>query len=126
MASEDSFPDDENGDVLRLMQEEGVDLSRPRTIEFEHVFPDENSARQFGESVDQLVGSSLLYPPEDEDPEEEIEDGEEWEVVCRVTMVPSHTNITGKERELAEIAVKFGGRADGWGSLSNPDESPME
>jgi len=47
-----------------------------------------------------------------------------WEVQCRERMVPSHAAITLTEGRLANIAERFGGYADGWGSLSNPDGSP--
>ena len=55
----ETFPDDENGDVLRQMQESGDDLSRPREIDFSVVFPGELEAqtmatqfRELGFAVD--------------------------------------------------------------------------
>ena len=39
-----SFPDDENGDVLRLMLKNGDDLSAPREIDFSVIFPTEDAA----------------------------------------------------------------------------------
>jgi hypothetical protein len=41
------FPDDENGAVLRRMQTDGDDLSRPRAIDFEHQFSNKPDALLF-------------------------------------------------------------------------------
>ncbi|MBD9390026.1 ribonuclease E inhibitor RraB [Agrobacterium sp. AGB01] len=38
------LPDDVNGDVLRRLVAEGDNLSVPRTIDFQIIFPDEKSA----------------------------------------------------------------------------------
>ncbi len=43
--SMNTFPNDENGDVLRRMQADGDDLAKPRGIEFQFVFPTEQKAQ---------------------------------------------------------------------------------
>ncbi|WP_437755686.1 ribonuclease E inhibitor RraB [Sorangium sp. So ce1389] len=47
-----------------------------------------------------------------------------WEVKCRERMVPTHSAITEAEHRLAKVAARFGGYAEGRGSLSHPDGSP--
>ena len=111
------FPDDENGDALRQMAGRGVDLMSPRIIDFEHCFPSEEAARGFIAAVEGAVLEIKLFDP---DPE----NGTGWEVQCRERMIPTHSAITDTERRLAEVAARFGGYPDGWGSLSNPDGSP--
>ena len=37
-------------------------------------------------------------------------------------MVPSHENISEYEEQLAEDAVRFGGRHDGWGCYEQDEE----
>jgi hypothetical protein len=111
------FPDDENGDVLRRMAAEGIELVSPRIVDFEHCFPDETAARGFLAAVEGTVLEGRLLRP---DPE----NGRGWEVQCRERLVPTHAAITQTEQRLAEVAVRFGGYADGWGSLSNPDGAP--
>jgi len=86
-------------------------------IDFEHCFPDEAGARGFLAAIERTVREAKLIPP---DPE----DGNGWEVQCRELMVPTHAAITETERRLADIAERFGGYADGWGSLSNSDGTP--
>jgi hypothetical protein len=111
------FPDDENGAVLRQMADQGIDLVSPRTIEFEHCFPDEARARAFLAAVSGMVREARLIPP---DPDE----GRGWEVECTERMVPTHAAITETELRLADVAKRFDGDGDGWGSLSNTDGSP--
>jgi hypothetical protein len=113
------FPDDENGDVLRRMAAAGVDLVSPRVLDFEHCFPDEQSARRFYDAVSGTVLEARLIRP---DPAE----GTGWEVQCRQRMTPTHAAITETETRLATVANRFGGYPDGWGSMSNPDGYPTE
>ena len=101
------------------MAAEGVDLLSPRVVDFEHCFPDEDSARRFREAALSQVTVAELIPP-DEDY------GSGWEVQCRQRMVPTHAAISETELRLAAIAERFGGHSDGWGSSSNPDGSPAE
>ena|SRR5688572_12403927 len=113
------FPNDENGDVLRRMASDGIDLSSPRIVDFEHCFPDEASARRFREAVRGSVLEARLLEPD-------LEEGAGWEVQCRQRMIPTHAAITETEQRLAAVAEACGGYADGWGSSSNPDGSPAE
>jgi hypothetical protein len=115
--SSEGFADDENGNVLRRMAAAGIDLLSPRVIDFEHRFPDEQSARSFRAAVRGTVLEVKLFLP---DPGS----GRGWEVQCRQRMVPTHSAITETELRLRGVARQFGGDADGWGSLSNPDRSP--
>jgi hypothetical protein len=114
------YPDDENGDALRHMAEQGVDLTALHKLDFEHVFPDEKSARQFAQAVGSSVLETVVHSPEDPS------DDDEWEVQCRVRMVPSHAEISATEQRLEAMASEFGGYADGWGLMSNPDGSPAD
>jgi hypothetical protein len=119
MTIEPRFPEDENGDALRRMAADGIDLVSPRVVDFEHCFPDEASAKAFHSAA---VGSVLEVKLFESDADEH----RGWEVQCRVRMVPTHAAITQTEARLADLAQTFGGFADGWGSLSNPDGSPAE
>ena len=43
-----NFPDDDNGNALRGMQQDGDDLSQPRDIDFTVVLPDSDAVQEFG------------------------------------------------------------------------------
>jgi hypothetical protein len=102
------FPDDENGDVLWRMRQEGDDLDKPREVDFSVIFPSEEAALQFAVDLlrnDQKV-SFAAYPENTERP---------WQVQAHPVLVPSHENISGYEDQLARHAEPLGGRNDGWG-----------
>ena len=113
------FPNDENGDVLRRMAADGVDLVSLRVVDFEHAFPSEVSAKQFHDAVKGTVLDAKLMGPEPNGKRR-------WEVQCRQRMIPTHAAITEMEERLGDVAKRFGGHSDGWGSLSNPDGTPAE
>jgi len=103
-----TFPDDENGDVLRQMAEQGDNLEIPREIDFSVIFPTEEAALKFAVVLlrnGQKVSFSE-YEEHDELP---------WQVQAHAYMVPSHDNISGYEGLLGEEAAPFAGQNDGWG-----------
>ena len=105
------FPDDENGEVLWGMAQDGDDLTLSREVNFSVIFPSEDTALKFAVQLlrnDQKV-SFAPYEDHDELP---------WQVEAHPVMVPTHENISGYENLLAEEAKKFGGRHDGWGCFA--------
>jgi hypothetical protein len=111
-----NFPNDENGDVLRRMHENGTDLNQPRKVDFIAVFPDEVSARTFGThfAADNIVSFERT----------DCAEGLPWDVKVTRKMVPTHQAITDFEKMLAHVASGLGGRNDGWGTLSEPSGDP--
>ena len=116
MTTEWNFPNDENGDVLRRMHQDGDDLTKARDIEFTVVFPDEASAQSFADlhNVKGLVTSLARGNCDPELP---------WDVVVTKNMVPTHQSITAFEATLQIAAKEFGGRNGGWGCFAQ-DATP--
>ena len=102
------FPDDENGQVLRQMEESGDDLSKPRDIDFTVVLPDKAAARAFG---DYFHARGYGVSAERSGTVPDLP----WDVVVVKHMVPTHSGITQFEQELEAVASEHGGRNDGWG-----------
>jgi hypothetical protein len=104
------FPDDENGDVLWHMAQQGDDLSLAREVNFSVIFPTDVAALKFAVYLlknDQKVSFSE-YEEHDELP---------WQVEVHPVMLPTHENITEFEKSLMDVAQELGGRNDGWGSF---------
>lgn len=103
-----TFPDDENGDVLRRMVEHGDDITQPRTIDFCFVFADRIRALEFAALIEErdMVVCISYY---------EERDG--WEVVVQRYMLPTHEDVTRLEHSLTQRAESVGGEADGWGCM---------
>jgi hypothetical protein len=106
-------PNDDNGDVLRRLESHGDDLSRPRDIDFNVVFPDETSAEEFARQIRQDGYQATVRL-------EKVVETHPWEVLVVKNMVPTHSGITSFEQELQDIAEALGGRNDGWGCISQP------
>ncbi|WP_208108687.1 ribonuclease E inhibitor RraB [Cognatilysobacter terrigena] len=100
------IPDDENGDVLRAMLEDGDDLTIPREIDFHLVFGDEAAARAFVAAVNERPDLIVSVPG--------VDDEGIWQVTASRHMVPRHADITKLEHELTALAESFGGYPDGW------------
>jgi hypothetical protein len=109
----DNFPDDENGDVMRRMQQNGDDFTKPREIDFSVVFPSEIAAEGFADGFRQsgYKVSVAKWETERELP---------WDVTVTRYMLPTHAGITEMEETLEIAAVRFGGRNDGWGCFEQP------
>ena len=107
------YPNDVNGDVLRRMEAQGDDLTKPRNIDFTVAFADENSAAQFAEHFRSLGHEvSVEFTETNQD--------RPWDVVVVQHMVPSHDEITSFENLLQSVADGWGGHNDGWGCFSEP------
>lgn len=105
------YPEDENGDVLWNMLQDGDDLSIPREVDFALIFPTEDVAIAFAVHLlknEQKV-SFARYEGNDEFP---------WQILVHPLMVPTHHNIAGFEGLLGTEAVPYSGRLDGWGCVS--------
>jgi hypothetical protein len=102
-------PLDENAEVLGRMAASGDDLSKPRLMDFNHVFPTKDSAIAFARRVD-VEGFEPVVRPYDKP-------GFPFDVTAttRDRVVPSLELVTSIEQRLAIIAAECGGLSDGWG-----------
>jgi hypothetical protein len=102
------FPDDENGDVLRRMQDHGDDLSKPRIVDFCFAFPERKQALEFAAIVDEREYEVCIS---------HYDEREMWQAIVKHYMVPTHAAITALEVDLSRRAQSAGGEADGWGCM---------
>ncbi len=102
------FPDDENGNVLRGMYEDGDVMSQPRDIDFTVVLPNSDAVQEFGSRFYNL-GLQVKAKKSGTVPELP------WDVTVTVNMLPSYEDITAFEQKLEAVAAPLGGKNDGWG-----------
>ena len=102
------FPADENGAVLKRLQNAGDDLREPRMIDFYFAFPERRQALAFADIVDgrEFEVCISFY-----------EEREMWEATVKRYMVPTYREITDLESALSVKAESVGGEADGWGCM---------
>ena len=109
MEASPQFPGDVNGDVFRRMVSGGDDLSKPRTIDFCHIFPERRQALAFADVVDDRELKVCISYYEQRDV---------WQVTVKRHMVPTYQDVTSLELSLAAKAESLGGKADGWGCMT--------
>ncbi len=107
------FPDDENGDALRLMQTAGDDLSVPRDVRFSFAFERQEDAENFAKTAVQreMRAKASVYP-----------ERKMWQAEVTVFMVPTYAGICFWEKRLTDFAAEYFGEADGWGSFAQAQQ----
>lgn len=105
------FPEDENGNALWQMLQEGDDLTEAREIEFSVIFPNEELALKFGhlllENNQKLSFCSY-----------QGDEGYPWEITAYPEMPASYENIEAYIELLRASSAPLKGKFDGWFSLS--------
>ena len=110
-----SFPKDPTGELLELMQGEGIDLSQPYMLDFYVLFNDEQQGRLAADRIAKEYPDSGLF----------LNQGEQnqlWELRLVEEMVPEHGSITEIDTTLQALSKKFKGKLDGWGMLEPEDD----
>jgi hypothetical protein len=106
-------PNDDNGDVLRRLEADGDDLSRPRDIDFNVVFPKERPANEFAQHLREKGYRAIVEL-------ENVRESHPWGVRVVKNMIPTHSGITAFEQGLQDLGDALGGYNDGWGCFSKP------
>ena len=101
------FPNDETGELLRLMCEQGDDLSVPRDIDFFLIFDLKDQAVAFANQAD--LGSEFRVDIS------RYETTEKWQACLTVHMAPVYAELVMLEKQIARLGRDYGGQSDGWG-----------
>ncbi|MCU4615053.1 ribonuclease E inhibitor RraB [Acinetobacter lwoffii] len=105
------FPDDENGNVLWQMHQDGDDLQEAHEIEFLIAFADEAQADRCALHLLKEEQKISLFQDEDSDTLE-------WIITIYVYMEPAYEDIVDLEQWFSKIAAQFQGEYDGWGCMA--------
>ncbi|ANF82389.1 hypothetical protein A3K93_09405 [Acinetobacter sp. NCu2D-2] len=118
------FPDDENGEVLWQMHQDGDDLTEPHEIEFSIAFTAEENADRCALHLLKEEQKISLF-------QDEESDRLEWVITIYVYMEPAYEDIVDLEQWFSKIAEDFQGEYDGWGCMAyvyddiDDDEEPL-
>ena len=105
----EQYPDDDNGNVLWQMHEDGDDLTEAHEIEYSIAFTSEEKADQCAIYLLKEEQKISLF---------EDEDTNEWVITIYVYMEPEYADIVDLEEWFSKIAVQFEGEYDGWGCMA--------
>lgn len=115
----EQFPDDDNGNVLWQMVEDGDDLTELHEIEFSIAFHDQKNAEQCVLYLLYQEQKVSLFQDDSVEPNE-------WVITIFVNMEPEYSDIVDLEQWFASIAEKFQGEYDGWGCMAYVFEEESE
>ncbi|MEG1031552.1 MAG: ribonuclease E inhibitor RraB, partial [Acinetobacter sp.] len=107
----EQFPDDENGNVLWQMAEDGDDLTEAHEIEFSIAFQTQEQAEKCALYLLKEEQKISLF-------EDEEADTLEWVITIYVYMEPEYSDIIDIEEWFTKIAEQHGGEYDGWGCMA--------
>jgi hypothetical protein len=100
------FPEDEIGNTLWQMQENGEDLISEREIEFSILFPEQELALKFGQLLLEN-NQKLSFTPSEAHP------GLPWEITAYPQMQVTYENITSYQELLESSSAPLKGQFDG-------------
>lgn len=104
----EQFPDNDNGNLLWQMQEDGDDLNEVHEIEFSMYFKTPQLAEKCALSLLQQEQKVSLYLDEETEPNE-------WVITVYVHLLPNYEDIVDLEEWFGKIAEQYEGEYDGWG-----------
>jgi hypothetical protein len=104
------FPQDADGDSLRLAVDAGSDMTRPMVIDFTISAPNESAAR----SIATLVEARGFDPSISDDGR-----GGTWSIFCSMSMLATYDGVVQKRAQLNQLVAPHGGHCDGWVTFGN-------
>ena len=110
-----SFPFDDDGDVLRSLQSKGVDLGQARDIDFYCFAKDRRTANRIMKMLNNIGLKSEVFQSA-----ESKKLGENPSVYATKRMVPDYDDLINMQARLNELLAPFDTHCDGWGTLVDP------
>jgi hypothetical protein len=104
------WPDDDDGDVFRLLKEHGFDFAKFHTIDFDVDFPRWPPSAEAVLQLEATYGSVQLYGPEDDDL---------GHVQFKIHGRLSYENVTSVQRQASSAMAEYGGVCETWGVLKD-------
>ncbi|MCX5469599.1 ribonuclease E inhibitor RraB [Acinetobacter nematophilus] len=104
----EKFPEDDNGNLLWQMHEDGDDLDEIHELEFSMYFKTQELAEKCAISLLLEEQKISLYLDEEVQPSE-------WVITIYVNLYPEYEDIVDLEQWFTKIAEQFDGEYDGWG-----------
>ena len=93
-------------EILETLEEHGEDLSEPREIRVDLLFPDEASANAAEEELTELGYEVATFEAAGEE--------EQWSLRATRELRVDHGNVTGFRHRFEELAARHDGEFDGW------------
>jgi regulator of RNase E activity RraB len=111
------FPNDSDGDALRLVVGDGSDMGKPMFIDFHVAVPSEEAAKELAQAARKLGYHVKIY--------DSAECQLPWTCQCSTRMLATYEGVLAVQAELGGLSAPIGGFPDGWGTFGNgPNGQP--
>jgi len=108
------WPDDEDGDILRMLEERDFDFDKEAKIDFEIEFDHWPLSKKEIDSITRDYPGCELNDPDEEDIAEGITTGT---VNLQITSKITYEFICSTQKEITRKVKQYGGRCESWGVM---------
>jgi hypothetical protein len=116
-AMTNDYPNDDDGNALRLVVRDGSNIAKPMFIDFQVAVPSEDAANRLARVARKLGYSVQTY--------DSAECRLPWTCQCSTRMLATYDGVLAIQVELAVLSAPFGGFPDGSGTFGNgPNGQP--
>jgi hypothetical protein len=106
LSEEGETPDEHDLEILETLEEHGEDLTQPREIRVDLLFPTEEQAAAAEDELTELAYDVVGFEAAGEE--------EHWAIRASRDLRVDRENITGFRHRFEELAARHGGEFDGW------------
>lgn len=104
------LPNDDTGNALQRLKDDGTDLTKMIEIDFFISVPSESFGILVVEKIKEALPNATFSIEEEED---------DFTCYCKISMIPSYDDVVETESLMNAIAEPYGGYIDGFGSFGN-------
>lgn len=109
-----NWPNDEDGDVLRRLEESGFNFDKEVEIDFNIDFNHWPLTNEEKEKIKSLYPGALFYDPDEDDIEEGNLTGYvQFQLIAKLT----YELVMGTQKKATEQMKQFGGWCESWGVM---------
>jgi hypothetical protein len=106
LSEEGETPEEHDLEILETLEEHGEDLSEPREIRIDLLFPTEEAAAAAEEELTELGYEVVGFEAAGEE--------EQWALRATRDLRVDRDNVTGFRHRFEELAARHDGEFDGW------------
>ncbi len=106
LSEEGETPEEHDIEILDTLEEHGADLSVPREVRVDLLFPTEEQAAAAEEELTDLAYDVVGFEAAGEE--------EQWALRATRELRVDRDNVTGFRHRFEELAARHGGEFDGW------------
>ena len=106
LSEEGETPEEHDLEILETLEEHGEDLSEPREIRIDLLFPTEEQANAAEEELTEAGYEVVGFDAAGEE--------EQWALRASRELRVDRDNVTGFRQRFEELSARHGGEFDGW------------